>query len=404
MKQIDPEAIRRDFPVLGRKVHGKPLIYLDSAATSQKPQVMIDSMVKLYGEEYSRPEEGHTLSDEATKAFEGVRAQVAKLINAAEPREIIFCRGATEGLNLLARGFQRDGLQPGDEVLVTEAEHYSNIIPWLLACQETGARLRAAPITQSAELDMDQFRRMLTDRVKVVAVTHVSNVTGSIYPVTEITRLAHERDIPVVIDGAQAVPHLPVDVRAIGCDYYVGSGHKMGGPSSVGFLYGQARQLEALPIAEGGSMMAESADFEQVTPKPIPHKFEAGEPSFGEVIPWGAAIGYWTKIGLDRIEAYEKELTEYAITCLSEIDGVRVLGDAEDRVSVLSFVVEGKQPSDVGKALDADGIAVRPGKLEAEPMLKKLGVDEAVRASFMFYNTREEADALAASLARMTAK
>jgi cysteine desulfurase/selenocysteine lyase len=240
--------------------------------------------------------------------------------------------------------------------------------------------------------------------VKVVAVTHVSNVTGSIYPVTEITRLAHERDIPVVIDGAQAVPHLPVDVRAIGCDYYVGSRHKMGGPSSVGFLYGQAKQLEALPIAAGGSMMAESADFEQVTPKPIPHKLEAGEPSFGEVIPWGAAIGYWTKIGLDRIEAYEKTLTEYAITCLSEIDGVRVLGDAEDRVSVLSFVVEGKQPAKVGKALDADGIAVRPGKLEAEPILKKLGVDEAVRASFMFYNTREEADALAASLARMTAK
>jgi len=396
--------VRKDFPVLDRKVHGKPLVYLDSAATSQKPQVMIDRMVTLYSEEYARPEEGHTLSDEATKAFEGVRAQTATLINAAEPREIIFCRGATEGLNLLARGIQRGaGLQPGDEILLTEAEHFSNIVPWLLVCQETGASLRAAPITPSTDLDMDQFRGMLTDRVKVVAATHVSNVTGTIYPVAEMTRLAHERDIPVVIDGAQAVPHLPVDVQAIGCDFYVGCGHKMGGPSSVGFLYGQARQLEAMPIADGGSLMAESADFEHVTPKPIPHKFEAGEPAFGEVIPWGAAIEYWTQIGLDTIEAYEKELTEYARQRITEIEGVHVLGDSAERVSVLSFVVDGKQPSAVGKALDADGIAVRPGKLSAEPMLKKLGVEQAVRASFMFYNTREEADVLAASLARIAA-
>jgi len=403
MKHIDPDAVRQDFPVLKRTVHGKPLVYLDSAATSQKPQAMIDRMVTLYAEEYSRPEEGHTLSDEATKAFEGVRAQTATMINAAEPREIIFCRGATEGLNLIARGLQRGGLQPGDEILVTEAEHFSNIVPWLLVCQETGATLRAVPITPSADLDMDQFRRMLTDRVKVVAATHVSNVTGTIYPVQEITRLAHERDIPVLIDGAQAVPHLPVDVRAIGCDFYVGSGHKVGGPSSVGFLYGQARRLEEMPIADGGSMMAESADFQHVTPKPIPHKFEAGEPSFGEVIPWGAAIEYWTNLGLDSIEAYEKELTEYARQRITDIAEVRVLGDSTERISVLSFVVDGKQPSDVSKALDADGIAVRAGKLEAEPMLKKLGVEQAVRASFMFYNNREEADALAASLTRIAA-
>jgi len=223
------------------------------------------------------------------------------------------------------------------------------------------------PITPSTDLDMDQFRGMLTDRVKVVAATHVSNVTGTIYPVAEMTRLAHERDIPVVIDGAQAVPHLPVDVQAIGCDFYVGCGHKMGGPSSVGFLYGQARQLEAMLIADGGSLMAESADFEHVTPKPIPHKFEAGEPAFGEVIPWGAAIEYWTEIGLDTIEAYEKELTEYARQRITDIEGVHVLGDSAERVSVLSFVVDGKQPGAVGKALDADGIAVRPGKLSASP-------------------------------------
>jgi cysteine desulfurase / selenocysteine lyase len=216
-----------------------------------------------------------------------VRAQVAKLINAAETREIVFCRGATEALNLVASAFQRAGLKRGDEIVVTEAEHFSNIIPWVLACQETGATLRAAPVTESADLDLDQFEQLLTDRVKIVSATHKSNVTGITFPVKEITRLAHERGIPVVIDGAQAVPHLPVDVRAIGCDIYVGSGHKMGGPSSVGFLYGRAQQLEELPVVEGGSMMAESADFRQVKPKPIPHKFEAGEPAFGEVIPWG---------------------------------------------------------------------------------------------------------------------
>jgi cysteine desulfurase / selenocysteine lyase len=403
MHQIDPNNVRRDFPILGRKVHGKSLVYLDSAATSQKPRVMIDRMVKLYGEENARPEAGHALSDEATKMFEGVRAQVAKLINAAETREIVFCRGATEALNLVASAFQRAGLKRGDEIVVTGAEHFSNIIPWVLACQETGATLRAAPVTESADLDLDQFEQLLTDRVKIVSATHKSNVTGITFPVKEITRLAHERGIPVVIDGAQAVPHLPVDVRAIGCDIYVGSGHKMGGPSSVGFLYGRAQQLEELPVVEGGSMMAESADFRQVKPKPIPHKFEAGEPAFGEVIPWGAAIDYWTNLGIDRIEAYERELTDYAIRCLADIQGVRVLGDSKDRVSVVSFVVAGKPAGDVSKALDADGIAVRSGKLEAEPLLRKLGVDQAVRASFMFYNTREEADALAASLTRIAA-
>ncbi len=401
---LDPAVIRRDFPVPARTVHGgKPLVYLDSAATSLTMRAMIDRMVRLYAEEYARPEEGHALSDEATKAFEGVRAQVATLLNAAEPREMIFCRRATEGLNLVARGLQHGCmLHPGDEILVTEAEHFSNIIPWLLVCQQTGATLRAAPISPSAELDMDQFRRMLTDRVKVAA-THVSNVTGTIYPVNQITHLAHERGIPVLIDGAQTVPHLPVDVHAIGCDFYVGSGHKMGGRSSVGFLYGRAERLEQMPIADGGSLMAESVDLRSVTPKPIPHKFEAGEPAFGEVIPWGAAISYWTEIGHDSIGAYEKELTEYARQRISAIDGVRVLGDSANRVSVLSFVVEGKSPSEVGKALDSDGIAVRAGKLAAEPMLKALGVDQAVRASFVFYNTREDANALAASLARIAA-
>jgi cysteine desulfurase / selenocysteine lyase len=382
-------------------VNGKPLVYLDNAATSQKPQAMIRRMSELYSHEYARVEEGHTLSREATKVFEGTRAKVARLINAAEPREIIFCRGATEALNMVARAYEQDSMQQDDEVLVTEAEHHSNIVPWLLACRQVGATLRAAPITPDGDLDLPAFERMLNDKVRVVGVTHMSNVTGAVYPVKEITAMARARGIPVLVDGAQAVPHMPVDVREIGCDFYAGSGHKMGGPSSVGFLYGRAEMLERMPLADGGSTMAKSVSFEQVEPKPIPHKYEAGEPAFGEVEAWGAALDYWNEIGLEHIAAYEKELTDYAVGLLSAIEKVRLLGSPSERLSIISFVVEGKPPKEVEKALDAEGIAVRAGKLAAEPLLKALGAEEAVRASFMFYNTRAEADALASALARI---
>ncbi|HEY1404551.1 MAG TPA: SufS family cysteine desulfurase [Pyrinomonadaceae bacterium] len=398
MEPFDVTRIREDFPVLKREVHGKPLVYLDNAATSQKPQAMISRLNELYSHQYARVEEGHTLSQEATEIFEGTRAKVAKLINAAEAREIVFCRGATEALNLVARSFEQDSLQAGDEVLVTGAEHHSNIIPWLLACRQVGATLRAALLTPAGDLDLQAFERMLNERVRVVGVTQVSNVTGAVYPVKEVTAMAHERGIPVLVDGAQAVPHMPVDVREIGCDFYAGSGHKMGGPSSVGFLYGRAEMLERMPAADGGSTMAESVSFEEFVPKPIPHKYEAGEPAFGEVEAWGAALDYWNELGMKRIAAYEKELTDYALGQLSLIKGVRILGDPSERLSIISFVVEGKKPKEVEKALDDEGIAVRAGKLAAEPLLKTLGADEAVRASFMFYNTRGEADALAAAL------
>jgi cysteine desulfurase/selenocysteine lyase len=401
MEQLDVERIREDFPVLKREVNGKPLVYLDNAATSQKPQAMIDRLSELYSHEYARVEEGHTLSREATKVFEGTRAKVAELINAAEPREIVFCRGATEALNMIPRAFEQDSLQEGDEVLVTQAEHHSNIIPWMLACQTVGAKLRAVPVTPEGDLDMQAFERMLGGRVRVVGVTQMSNVTGAIYPVKEITEMAHARGIPVMVDGAQAVPHMPVDVREIGCDFYAGSGHKMGGPSSVGFLYGRAEVLERMPVADGGSTMAESVSFDEVKPKPIPHKYEAGEPAFGEVEAWGAGLDYWNKIGLERISAYEKELTDYALERLSSISRVRVLGSPEMRLSIISFTVEGMKAKDVEKALDEEGIAVRAGNLEAEPLLKALGTDEAVRASFMFYNTREEATALATALEKI---
>lgn len=401
MTPLDIEAIRREFPVLHREVRGKPLVYLDSAATSQKPRAMIERMNRIYSHEYARPEEGHAMSEEATASFEATRSRVARLINAKSAREIVFCRGATEALNLIAFAFGHGLLLPGDEVVVSEAEHHSNIVPWLLACQQSGARLRPAPLTQGADLDLERFAAMLSPRVKIVAMTHVSNITGAVFPVEEVVALAHARSIPVLVDGAQAVPHMPVDVRAIGCDFYAGSGHKMGGPSSVGFLYGAARRLEALPLADGGSTMAAHVDFDKVEAMPIPHKYEAGEPAFAEVEAWGAAIDYWNELGLDRIAAYEAELTDHAVRRLSQIERVRVLGSPARRLSVVSFVVEGMRASRVAEGLDRAGIAVRAGKLAAEPLLKALGVSEAVRASFMVYNTRAEADLLADTLAEL---
>ncbi|HEY0012941.1 MAG TPA: cysteine desulfurase [Allosphingosinicella sp.] len=401
MTPLDVTAIRADFPVLQRKVRGRALVYLDNAATSQKPVAMIDRMDRIYRHEYARPEEGHTLSKEATAAFEGTRAKVASLLNAAEPREIVFCRGATEALFLVSRIVHHDGLGPGDEILVTELEHHSNIGPWIQVCGQSGATLRVVPILPSGDLDLDRLAEMLTDKVKIIGVSHVSNVTGGINPVKRITEMAHEKGILVLVDGAQAVPHFKIDVRDIGCDFYAGSGHKMGGPSSVGFLYGRAELLEAMPIADSGSGMSEDMNFDTITPKPIPFKYEAGEPPFSEVEAWSAAIDYWNRLGLGRIEAYERELTEYARAKVGAIPGVRILGDPADRISVVTFVVDGQDPSDVEQALDQDGIAVRAGNLEAAPLLRALGAEKAVRASFMFYNMHGEADALAASLARI---
>lgn len=400
-EELDVERIRQDFPMLQRRMNGRPLVYLDSAATSQKPQAMIDRLYTLYSEEYAKVEEGHALSQHATKVFEEVRAKVARLINAAEPREIIFTRGATEALNLIPRAFERSRLGPGAEVLITTAEHASNVIPWQMACEDSGATLKVVPVTASGELDLERFEKLLGRRTRIVAVSHVSNVTGTVYPVKRMTELAHARGIAVLVDGAQAVPHLPVDVRDIGCDFYAGSGHKMGGPSSVGFLYGVASELEALPIADGGSTMAESVSFEQIRAKPLPHKYEAGEPCFGEAVAWGAALDYWMDLGMKRIAAYERKLTAYATRKLRAIPGVRVLGDGTERIAVVSFTVERVPPKEVEKELDRQGFAVRAGELDARPLLKALGVEMAVRASFMFYNTHEEADALAEAVAEM---
>ena len=338
-EKFDAERVRKEFPILSRSVNGKPLVYLDSAATSQKPRAMIERLVQLYGHEYARPEEGHALSNEATEAFEGTRKKVATLINAGEPSEIIFTRGATEGLNLVALMMVRSGLGPGDEVVISLQEHHSNLLPWLISCRDTGATLRVAPITASSDIDLDALAKMLSDRVRIVAITHVSNVTGGINPVQQITALAKAQGALVLIDGAQAVAHLPIDVQAIGCDFYTGSGHKMGGPSSVGFLWGRKSVLDAMPLADSGSNMAEAVTLETVEPKPIPNKYEAGEPAFGEVEAWSPAIDYWTGLGMEAIAAYEKSLTEYARGKLNAIEDVRILGDRAERISIVTFTV-----------------------------------------------------------------
>jgi len=395
MNQLDVTAIRKDFPLLKREVNGHPLVYLDNAATSQKPQVMIDRLRDFYTNENAKTEEGHSLSKRATEAFEEARSKVAKFINADE-REIIFQRGATEGLNHLANVFARGVLREGDEILVSAMEHHSNIVPWQIACGESGARLRVAPINEAGELDLDGFESKLSERTKLVAVAHVSNVLGTINPLREVVSMAHERDIPVVVDGAQGIPHLPVDVRETGCDFYAVSSHKMGGPSSVGFLYGRAEWLERLPIIEGGSHMAEKVSFEEEPQvKSLPMKYEAGTPAFAEVIAYGVAVDYCSGLGMEGIAAYEADLLGYATERIKRIDRVRVIGAAREKASILSFVADGVEPKQIEKSLDKEGIAVRAGTMSAQPLMKLLGVKGVVRASFMFYNTREEADVLA---------
>jgi cysteine desulfurase / selenocysteine lyase len=400
MADLDTARIRRDFPLLARRMNGHPLVYLDNAATSQKPRAMIDRMVEVYSRDYAHPEEGHGLSREATAAFEESRQKVARLINAADAREVVFCRGATEAINLIGFSYGHGLLAQGDEVLVSQAEHHSNIVPWLLATRQVGARVVAAPVDANGDIDIAALERLLTERTKLVAVTHASNVTGGIQLVERISRLARERGIPILVDGAQAVPHIPVDVQAIGCDFYAGSGHKMGGPSSVGFLWGRRERLSEIPLADGGSTMAKRVTFEDVEAKRLPHRFEAGEPAFAEVTAWAAAIDYWTGLGLDRIAACERDLTSHLVDGLSAIDGVRVLGRPRDRISVTSFVVEGRTVHEVDEELDHAGIAVRAGSLEAQPFLAALGVEEAIRASVAFYNTEHEVDLLVRAVDR----
>ena len=396
---LDVNAVRGDFPLLRQRVHGRPLVYLDNAATSQKPQAVLEAMKRFYTEECSNVHRGvHELSERATRAYEAAREKVRAFINAREAREIIFVRGTTEAINLVAQSYGRTQVKAGDEILITAMEHHSNIVPWQILCQEKGACLRVAPINDAGELLLDEFEKLLTSRTRLVAVTHVSNALGTINPVQQIVEKAHQRNVPVLLDGAQAAPHLRIDVQTLDCDFYTFSGHKTFGPTGIGVLYGKAQWLEAMPPYQGGGEMISSVTFEKTTYNVIPHKFEAGTPNIAGTIGLGAALDYLNQIGFERIVAYEHELLLYGTEALSQVPGLRLIGTAKEKAAILSFVLEGIHPHDVGTILDREGIAVRTGHHCAQPVMDRFGVSATSRASLVFYNTREEIDALVAGL------
>ena len=393
---FDVERIRRDFPILSTNVHGRPLVYLDNAATAQKPQTVIDALDRYYAEQNSNIHRGvHYLSQLATREYEDARVKTQRFLNAAESHEIIFTSGTTAGINLVALSFGRKFVHAGDEIVISTMEHHSNIVPWQMLCEQTGAQLRVIPINDAGELLMDDFAAMLNPKVKLVAVAHISNALGTINPVKRIIELAHGQDIPVLIDGAQAVPHLKVDVRELDCDFYVFSGHKLCGPTGIGALYGKSHWLEAMPPVFGGGDMIASVEFEKTTYNSLPHKLEAGTPHIEGVIGLGVAIDYLTGIGLEKIAAYEQELLDYATETIGAIPGVTLIGTAREKASVLSFIVDGIHPHDIGTILDQEGIAIRAGHHCAQPVMKRFGVPATARASFAFYNTKEEIDVLA---------
>jgi cysteine desulfurase / selenocysteine lyase len=399
---FDVEKVRRDFPILETTVHGRPLVYLDNAATSQKPRAVIDAVTRYYGAENSNVHRGvHFLSEQATQAYEGTRAVVRQFLNAREDREIIFVRGTTEGINLVAQTYGRKALQAGDEVVISAMEHHSNIVPWQMLCEASGAVLRVIPITDAGELVLEEYERLLSARTRLVAVAHVSNALGTVNPVKEMVAMARRRNIPVLVDGAQAAPHLPVDVRDLDCDFYAFSGHKTLGPTGIGILYGRAELLEAMPPYQGGGDMISAVTFEKTRYNTIPHKFEAGTPHIEGVIGLGAAIAYLRGIGMDAIAAYEDELLAYGTRALLGVPGLRIIGTAREKAGVLSFVLDGVHPHDIGTILDSEGVAIRAGHHCAMPVMQRFGIPATARASLAFYNTTAEIDALVAALGRV---
>jgi len=389
------EKIRADFPILAEKIRGKDLVYLDNAASCQKPNAVIDAISDLYRHDYANIHRGvHTLSVRATDKFEGARTKVKDFINAASEKEIIFVRGATEAVNLVAQSYGRANIRAGDEILITAMEHHSNIVPWQLLCEQTGAVLKVAPINLKGELIYDEFEALLSDKTRLVAVAHMSNALGTINPVGRIIAAAHARNIPVLLDGAQAIPHMKVDVRALDCDFYVFSGHKLYGPSGIGVLYGKQALLEAMPPYQGGGDMIRKVTFEKSEYNKLPYKFEAGTPSIADVVGLGAAIDYLNAIGMDSIAAYEAELLDYATEQARKIKGLRIIGEAEHKGAILSFVLDNIHPHDIGTMLDSLGIAIRAGHHCAMPVMDFYGVPATARASFAMYNTRAEIDVL----------
>ncbi len=398
----DVESVREDFPILKQEIYGKPLVFLDSAASAQKPRAVIEAMKHCYEEEYANIHRGvYYLSMRATEAFEEARDKVRRFLNAAESREIVFVRGATEAINLVAQSYGRTFLREGDEIVITAMEHHSNIVPWQFLRDEKGLALRVAPIDDDGEFLLEEYEKLLGPRTKLVSVIHGSNAIGTLVPVREIIRLAHARGIPVLVDGCQAVPHLQVDVQELDCDFYVFSGHKLYGPTGIGVLYGKAALLEAMPPYQGGGEMITSVTFEKSEFNAIPYKFEAGTPHIAGAIGLGAAIDYLDGLGIEDVGGHEQGVLEHATRLLSEMKGVRLVGTARDKTSILSFVIDGVHAHDVGTVLDHQGVAVRAGHHCAQPVMERFGVDATVRASFALYNTVEEAEALAAAVAKV---
>jgi len=396
---FDVAAVRADFPILRTSAHGKPLVYLDNAATTQKPQAVLDALADYYAKSNANVHRGvHYLSGRATDLFEEARAKVARFIGAAEPREVIFTRNATEGINLVAQTWGRANVRAGDEILISAIEHHSNIVPWYMLCAEKGATLRVIPMFDNGELDVEAFSRLLSPRTRLLAISALSNALGTVTPLPEIIRAAHAAGALVLVDGAQAAYHMPVNVRALDCDFFALTGHKLYGPTGIGALYGRAALLEDMPPWMGGGDMIASVTFERCTWNVIPNKFEAGTPDISGAIGLGVAVDYVSGIGMDRIQAYEQELLAYGTDALSQVDGLKIVGTAARKASILSFVMDGIHPHDVGTIVDREGVAIRTGHHCAQPVMDRLGIPATARASLAMYNTREEIDALVAAL------
>jgi len=401
-RTFDVDRVRRDFPILRQQVHGRPLVYLDNAATTQKPQVVLDALSRYYTQTNSNVHRGvHRLSELATEAFEGARETVRRFLNAPSAREIVFTRNATESINLVAHAFGRSRVGAGDEVLITGMEHHSNIVPWQMLCGEKAARLQVVPIDDAGELDLDAYGRLLGPRTKLAAVTHMSNALGTINPVKAMTAAAHARGIPVLVDGSQAAYHMRVDVQDLDCDFYAFTGHKLYGPTGIGVLYGREALLEAMPPFLGGGDMIAEVTFERTTYNELPHKFEAGTPHIAGAIALGVAIDYVTALGMEAITAHERGLLAYGTGALAGVDGVRLIGTARDKASILSFVMDGVHPHDIGTIVDREGVAIRTGHHCAQPVMRRFGIPATARASLALYNTREEIDALVAALGKV---
>jgi cysteine desulfurase/selenocysteine lyase len=390
---LNLEALRVDFPVLQQVINDKPLVYFDNAATTQKPRVVIERMRTYYEMENSNVHRGvHALSQRATDAYENARETVRAFINAAHSKEIIFVRGATEAINLVARSFGQKYLKKGDEILISAMEHHSNIVPWQMVCEEKGAWLRVIPMNQNGELNIDAYTRLLGANTRLVAVTHVSNALGTVNPVSEIIEMAHRRGIPVLVDGAQSVPHMPVDVRELGCDFFVFSGHKMYGPTGIGVLYGRAGLLEEMPPYQGGGDMIRSVTFDKTTFNGLPYRFEAGTPNIAGAVGLAAAVEYLNSIGMDQVAAHEKALLEYATKSLLRLEGLTIFGNAKRKAGVISFLFNDVHPHDIGTILDQEGVAIRTGHHCAQPVMDFFSISATARASFGFYNTTQEID------------